>query len=64
MADQFKLVCSTCGSSNIQTLAWVDVNTDEVMDSGPGDTQDNWCCDCEDHVKFCTEEEFEKNNAT
>jgi hypothetical protein len=53
-----KLVCEECGSDNIQTLMWVGVNTNEVGDSGPGETNDNWCNECESHVDFIDEEEF------
>jgi hypothetical protein len=53
-----KIVCEECGSDSIQTLMWVGVNTNEVGDSGPGETNDNWCNKCESHVDFVDEEEF------
>ena len=37
------LVCKNCGSSNVSTLAWVDVNTNEYQSDGPGDF---YCEDC------------------
>jgi len=41
--------CSTCGGTNVQTTAWIDPNTDRVVDcEGPLD--DNWCEDCQEHV--------------
>jgi hypothetical protein len=47
------VVCSECGGSKITTRAWVDANTNEVTDSDAGgDSSDNWCEDCEDHLKF------------
>ncbi len=37
------LVCKECGSTNVQTLAWVDVNTNEYHSEGTGDFS---CDDC------------------
>jgi len=43
-------ICSNCGSSNVQTKKWVDVNTDEIKDDvSDGESDDNWCEDCETH---------------
>ena len=50
--DEYKLVCSKCGGSNIQCVAWVDPNTDELIEYWDGDPQDNWCIDCDDNTKF------------
>ena len=48
-------VCENCGGSNIQTKMWIDPNTNEVIDSvSDGDSDDNWCDDCEEHVRFDT----------
>lgn len=47
------LVCEECGGTNIETKAWVDANTDEVLDScSDGENEDNWYRDCNQHVKF------------
>lgn len=46
------LVCSECGSDNIQVLAWVDANTNKYVCEGGGSIDDNWCNDCDDHVRF------------
>lgn len=47
------LVCSECKGKNIQTKMWIDPNTNEVCDNvSDGDSSDNWCDDCEDHVRF------------
>lgn len=54
------LVCKECGSTNIQTQAWVDANTNEYRSDGCGDSDDNWCEDCNEHTKFTTKNEFEK----
>lgn len=53
MENDYKLVCSRCGGSNIETKAWVDANDDTVLSAcSDGETDDNWCRDCEDHVSF------------
>lgn len=44
--------CSECGGINIQILAWIDPNTNEYKADGPGEDQDRWCEDCEEHVSF------------
>lgn len=49
------LVCSECKGKNIDVRAWVDANTNiYASDIGNDDINDNWCNDCEDHVKFDT----------
>lgn len=55
-----KLVCEECGGDQIQNLVWADANTDEVLDSSTGETQDRWCDDCSGHVDFVLETEFKK----
>lgn len=37
------LVCKNCGSTNVSTLAWVNVNTNEYSCNGPNDV---YCEDC------------------
>lgn len=55
-------VCEKCGSTDIQQVMWVYVNTDKVVDMyGDGDVQDMWCDKCQDHTDQITEEEY--NNA-
>lgn len=47
--------CSICGGTNVQTLTWVNVNTNEVGDLGASqsqDEQDNWCIDCMEHCSL------------
>ena len=59
--EDYQLVCQICGGSNIETKMWVDVHTDEVMDSCfDSDIEGNWCRDCEDHVGFITHGDFKK----
>ena len=57
-----KLVCEECGSDDIQTLMWVNVNTNKIEDSYDTDEENNWCNKCESHLNFITEEEFLKLN--
>lgn len=45
-------VCPTCGSTDaVQTTAWIDANTCEVLDSEPPLT-DDWCEVCGCHVRL------------
>ena len=49
----YKLVCSICGGTNIETKAWVDPNSDNVLDScSDEEWEDNWCNDCDSHCGF------------
>lgn len=49
--NEFVFCCKECGGVNIEQKAWVDVNTDKVLDSASeGDIEDNWCRDCENHT--------------
>lgn len=51
----YKFVCAICGGTNIETRAWIDPNDDIVLDScSDGETNDNWCRDCDSHVDFET----------
>ncbi len=44
-------VCSDCGSTNVQTKRWVDLNTNEVKgEVSDGESDDNWCEGCESHT--------------
>ena len=53
------LVCSKCKGSNIQTLAWVDANTNVFKGEYQSeDSDNNWCNFCESHVNI---EEFDFN---
>jgi len=52
-----KLVCATCKGSNIQVLAWIDVNSSEYKSEGPGEWNDRWCSDCNKHVNFINKNE-------
>ena len=55
------LVCSKCGGSNIQLLAWIDANTNEYRNEGTNEYEDKWCEDCSSHTFFTSEEEYLQN---
>jgi len=47
---RYTLVCSNCGSENVQSKAWVNANTNEyVGDCTDGSPEDFWCEDCKGH---------------
>lgn len=53
-------VCLLCGGTNVETKAWIDVNTNEVLDfCSDGDSEDNWCRDCEEHVELISYKEYQ-----
>ena len=53
-------VCDYCGSEEVQTKAWIIINTEEVMD-----TLDDiyWCDGCKDEVNAITYFEFKEKIA-
>ena len=55
------LVCQECGSREIQMMAWVDPNTLKYASSIDADSDDQWCDACQEHVWFCSLEEFGDN---
>jgi hypothetical protein len=56
-----ELVCSHCGSNNVQMLAWVDVNTSEYKHDYCTDDDDNvWCNICQEHVSLIKHSEYKK----
>ena len=55
------LVCQECGSREIQMMAWVDPNTLEYVSSIDADADDQWCDACQEHIWFCSLEEFGDN---
>lgn len=50
------LVCETCGSTEVQVLAWIDANTNEYKTEGLGDKNSSWCENCKAHVNLVEEE--------
>lgn len=59
--DKDLLVCAKCGSTSVQTKAWVNANTNEFVDDigSDGDEDDNYCEDCGENVKLVLQSEFE-----
>ena len=46
-------ICDKCKGTNIETKAWIDPNDGTVLDTvSDGESDDNWCRDCEEHVSF------------
>ena len=54
------LVCANCGSDKVQTLCWVNANTNEYRSEGGGEIEDNWCEVCEEHVLLVSKNGLEK----
>ena len=46
------LVCTNCGSENVQTKYWVNPNTKELFDLISYDQDDCWCENCQGHHKL------------
>ena len=55
-------VCTHCGSGDLQTLTWVNVNTNEVHEQCHSwNWEDaNYCCICDGGTLFVSREEYEK----
>ena len=54
MNNSNTLYCSECGSDNVETKMWVNANTEEIGGecSDTSVAEDNYCKDCEEHVKL------------
>jgi hypothetical protein len=52
-------VCSKCGGTNVQLVAWVDPNTNEVFDDyGSWNSIDTkFCADCDENVALIEKED-------
>ena len=59
------LVCESCGSKDIETQAWVKVNENDKCNGylGIDDNDNNWCCQCEEHVEIITLTEYEERQS-
>jgi hypothetical protein len=57
------LVCKHCGSQNVETSAWVKVNENDKCNGYVGleASENNWCCDCEEHVLLISLAEWEES---
>lgn len=54
-----KLYCNKCGSSNVQLEAWINPNTNEIIDVYSSGQE--WCDDCEEETVLLTREELFEN---
>lgn len=55
----YKFTCSECGSANVSSKCWADPNTDEIGDYVSNEPEDNWCEECQRHVKLTTTELYD-----
>lgn len=40
--------CKECGSTNVESKAYIDPNTNKIIDGfSPSSKHNNWCRDCE-----------------
>lgn len=46
------LVCTNCGSENVQTKYWINPNTKELFDLISYDQDDCWCENCQEHHRL------------
>ena len=45
--------CAKCGGDKLQIRAWTVASTGQwISDCSEGDSEDNWCEDCEEHTDF------------
>lgn len=58
------LVCSECGSDEVEYLDWIDANSGKITNTYQGHGEENWCRNCESHPRLITEEEYEANGRT
>ena len=54
-----KLYCNKCGSSNVQLEAWINPNTNEIIDVSL--FAQEWCDDCEEETILLTRGELFEN---
>lgn len=54
--------CTKCNSMEVESKMWVHQNTFKISDMvSDGETEDNWCIECQQHVELY-DDELEKNN--
>lgn len=64
-----KIVCSVCGSSDVQAKVWVKLNencetTTEFLDEMIREPADCWCCNCEENQKLIITDDNTPENKT
>jgi len=54
------LVCSDCGSADVDLKFWVNINKPVVLDTGAVNKEDydKWCHNCMDYVEVTSETNF------
>ena len=57
LADSI-LVCEECGSEDVETLAWVNANTNVFADSYAYDTLHKFCNACNKHVDLTSKNDY------
>lgn len=63
LKDSAILVCEECGSQEIQTLMWVNPNTDELNgELSCEDENNNWCEVCKRHCGLTSLEIYKALN--
>ena len=61
MTNKTKYVCGTCGSSDIEVMAWVKMNTEKFVTWVNETDEDCYCPDCgQIDREVVTEEEFKQ----
>ena len=57
------VVCEECGCEKVQTITWVEINSQKVFDTALSqscDEQDNWCPDCNSNCPVTDKEIYDK----
>ena len=64
--DEPEWVCEECGSSEVETLAWVNPNEDNsfVDFLGTDDRGNNWCHHCEEHTGLALFADYGSNQSS
>ena len=64
--DEPEWVCEECGSSDVETLAWVNPNEDNTFVDflGTDDRGNNWCHNCEEHTGLVLFEDYDSNQSS
>lgn len=59
-------VCEECGSSEVETLAWVNPNEDNTFVDflGTDDRDNNWCHHCEEHTSLALFADYHSNQSS
>ena len=50
------IVCAECGSSDVEELMWVKINTNIIVETA--DSMERWCCNCMNKVDVTTQSEY------